>query len=83
LDKLRYMRGPEPFAGYDALDMDAVLARIEDVDMATIKKVRSYEAKFANRAAILDAVVEIHHRLQSARPAKPVPAYQSMGGASV
>jgi hypothetical protein len=83
LDKLRYMRGPEPFPGYDALDMDAVLAAIQDVDLATIKKVRSYERKFANRAAILEAVVEIQHRLQAAQPATVVPAYQSLGGAAV
>src|SRR4029077_10776961 len=82
LDKLRYMRSPEPFEGYDALDMDAVLAAIEDVDLLTIKKVRSYERKFANRAAILEAVVVIQHRLQAAQPATAVPAYQSLGGAS-
>jgi hypothetical protein len=82
LDKLRYMRGAEPFAGYDALEMNAVLTAIEDADLTTIKKVRSYERKFANRAAVLEAVLEIQHRLQAAQPAAVVPAYQSLGGAS-
>jgi hypothetical protein len=83
LDKLRYMRGPEPFPGFDSLDEEAVLTAIKDVDLVTIKKVRGYERKFANRAAVLEAVLEIQHRLQAAQPATTAPAYQSMGGASV
>jgi hypothetical protein len=76
LDKLRYMRGPEPLPGYDALPVDEVLAAIEDADLATVKKVRAYERKFAARSAVLEDVVRIQHLRQASRPARSAPAYQ-------
>ena len=83
LDKLRYMRGPEPLPGYDTLDAEQVVAALQEADLATLKKVRSYERKFGNRAAVLEADVELQHRLRASQPAEVVPAYQSLGGASV
>ena len=82
LDKLRYMRGSEPLPGYDALEMEEVLAVVKDADLPTIKKIRGYERKFANRAAVLELVLEVQHERIAAQPAAVVPAYQSLGGAS-
>ena len=42
LNKLRYLRGREPFAGYDAMSVDEILAALEEADLATIKRVRGY-----------------------------------------
>src|SRR5688572_32202468 len=49
LDKLRYMRGREPLPGYDAFSVEEIVASLAEADLATIKKVRGYERKFANR----------------------------------
>ena len=51
LDKLRWMRGSEPMPGYDALSTEEVVTALGEADLKTIKKVRSYERKFANRPA--------------------------------
>ena len=45
LNKLRYMRGYEPFPGYDALSVEEILAALEEADLATIKKVRGLRAE--------------------------------------
>jgi hypothetical protein len=76
-DKLRYMRQREPLPGYDALGVEEILAAVEEADMATIKKVRVYERKFANRPQVLDEVVRIQRRLRAAEPAAAAPAYQA------
>ena len=78
LDKLRWMRGREPLPGYDALDVEAIVTALGDADLATIKKVRAYERKFANRPAVLDEVVRVHHRSLADRPASAKPSYQPM-----
>jgi hypothetical protein len=78
LDKLRYMRGSEPLPGYDALSAEEIVSALERADPATIQKVRGYERKFANRPAVLEAVVLAHHRRLADRPASPAPAYQPM-----
>ncbi len=61
LDKLRWMRGSEPMPGYDALSTEEVVTALGEADVTTIKKVRSYERKFANRPRVLDEVLRIHH----------------------
>ena len=76
LDKLRYMRGREPLPGYDALDVEEIVAALEEADLATIKKVRGYERKFANRSEVLEEVVRTHHRRQATEPASAAPRYQ-------
>jgi hypothetical protein len=76
LDKLRWMRGSEPLPGYDALSVEEIVTALATADSATIKKVRSYERKFAHRPAVLDEVVRVHHLHQQAHPASPPPAYQ-------
>ena len=62
LDKLRFMRGSEPFAGYDALSGAEVVSALEQADPETIRSVRGYERKFANRPDVLEAVVRARHR---------------------
>ena len=75
LDKLRYMRGSEPLPGYDALSIKQIVSELEDADVATIKKVRGYERKFANRPDVLEEVLRLHRAHRAAQPADaPVPA---------
>ena len=79
LDKLRYMRGSEPLPGYDALSAEEIVDLLADADMPTVKRIRAYERKFANRPLVLDEVVRVHHRLYGAQPAEEAPAYQPAG----
>ena len=82
LDKLRYMRGSEPLPGYDALNVEEIVTALREADPATIKKVRCYERKFANRPGVLEEVVRVHHRRLASQPASPAPAYQPMSATS-
>ena len=59
-DKLRWLRQDEPLPGYDALDTEQVVAALEKADLATIKRVRGYERKFAARRVVLDEVTRLH-----------------------
>ena len=77
LDKLRFMRGREPLPGYDAFSTEEIVTALQDADLSTIKKVRGYERKFANRTGLLEEVVDALHRHQEAHPAPAAPAYQS------
>jgi hypothetical protein len=76
LDKLRYMRGAEPFSGYDEMSVEEIKAALQDADTVTIKKVRAYERKFAKRPDVLDEVARVHGLRQGAEPAAAAPAYQ-------
>ena len=78
VDKLRYMRGSEPLPGYDALNVEEIVSALQEADPATIKRARGYERKFANRPAVVEAVVRAHHRSLANRPVSPVSAYQPM-----
>jgi hypothetical protein len=82
LDKLRWMRGREPLPEYDALSVEEIETALEDADLATIKKVRAYERKFANRRDVLETVVRVHSRLQAAEPASAAPSYQPMSASA-
>jgi hypothetical protein len=68
LDKVRYMRGSEPLPGYDALSTREIVTALEDADVATLKKVRAYERKFANRPDVLEEVVRLHRAHRAAQP---------------
>jgi hypothetical protein len=59
-DKLRWLRQDEPLPGYDALSGEEVVAALERADLATIKRVRGYERKFAARRVVLDEVTRLH-----------------------
>lgn len=76
LNKLRYLRGSEPFAGYDAMSVEEILAALEEADLATIKRARGYERKFADRPRVLNEVARLHRERRAAQPASPAPAYQ-------
>ena len=73
LNKLRYLRGSEPFPGYDAMSVEEILAALKEADLATIKKVRGYERKFANRPAVLNEVARVHRERRETEPAAPPP----------
>jgi hypothetical protein len=82
LDKLRFMRQREPLPGYDALSVKQVVAALQDADLATIKKVRGYERKFANRRDVLEEVVRVHHVRRASQPASAAPSYQPISATS-
>ena len=63
-DKLRYLRGQEPFQDYDSLSVEATLSGLEGADMATLQRTRVYERKFQRRPDVLEKVAaDIHKRL--------------------
>jgi hypothetical protein len=83
LDRLRYMRGREPFPGYDALSAEEIVAALTEADQPTIKQVRAYERKFARRPEVLEEVARVHQRGRgtAGQPASAAPSYQPLGGA--
>jgi hypothetical protein len=58
LNKLRYMRSPEPVAGYDALEPAAIVRLLEQGDSASIRAIRDYEGKFRGRRQVLSAAAQ-------------------------
>jgi len=83
LDKLRFMRQPEPLPGYDALSAEEVMTALEKADLATITKVRGYEQKFAARHGVLEPVAVLHRERRAARAPSTVPRYQSMSASAM
>lgn len=77
LAKLRYLRGAEPFPGYDALSVEEVVTALEDADLETVTRVRGYERKFANRRAVLEVVDRVHRTRRDERPATTPQRYQA------
>ena len=65
LRKLRYLRGPEPIEGYDALEEDDVPAALEGADMETLDGVRDYERKLRRRTVVLEGVGGARRELQA------------------
>jgi hypothetical protein len=58
LNKLRYMRSPEPVAGYDALEPNDIVRLLEQGDSASIRAIRDYEGKFRGRRQVLNAAAQ-------------------------
>ena len=58
LQKLRYMRGVEPVAGYDALEPNDIVLLLEQGDSASIRAIRDYEGKFRGRRQVLNAAAQ-------------------------
>jgi hypothetical protein len=81
LDKLRFMRQTEPLPGYDALPAEEILAALGRADISTIKKVRGYERKFANRPAVLEEVDRVRRLHRKAHPPGPAPGYEPLSTA--
>lgn len=63
LNKLRYLRGPEPVDGYDSLPEEEITANFQRADDETLKRVREYELKFRRRDAVLRAIVTARHNI--------------------
>jgi hypothetical protein len=63
LNKLRYLRGPEPVDGYDALPESEITANFDRADDATLKRVREYELKFRRREIVLQALRAARHNI--------------------
>jgi hypothetical protein len=73
LRKLRYLRGPEPLHGYDALDDDDVSAALDGADLKTLDDVRDYERKLRRRSLVLEEVAGAR------RDCRSTPAEQAGG----
>ncbi len=69
LDKLRYLRQPEPLPDYDALEPGAIATALAGADTETIKAVREYERKFQNRPTVNAEIVAAIRRLRPAAAA--------------
>ena len=83
LDKLRFMRGRQPLPGYDQLTPEEIGVQLADADITTIKRVRDYERKFANRPEVLDETTRIHQLQRGGKPlrdATDATDAQSSGG---
>ena len=80
LNKLRYMHTRQPWQGYDEMAPEEIVARLENADDPTLKRVRDYEHKFENRPEIVMAAMDLHHKKLASAPPKVVPAYQPGGG---
>jgi hypothetical protein len=59
LAKLHYMRTDEPLPGYDALSVEQILETLADTDAQTVKAVRDYERKFAQRTPVLKEAARV------------------------
>jgi len=58
LNKLRYMRSPEPVAGYDELEPSEIVRLLEQADSAGIRAIRDYEGKFRGRRQVMNAAAQ-------------------------
>lgn len=58
LDKLRYMRSPEPLPGYDALEPTEVVKLLADADAARVRAIRDYEGKFRSRRVVMSMAAQ-------------------------
>jgi hypothetical protein len=77
LNKLRYLRQPEPLPGYDRLEPDGIAEALGEADMPTIKLVREYERKMQGRPSVLKAVSLALHQGAERQTAEPAPAQES------
>jgi hypothetical protein len=59
LDKLRYLRSPEPLPGYDALSPGQIAEALAGADAETVKAVRDYERRFGRRRQVLDEAARV------------------------
>jgi hypothetical protein len=62
LQKLRYLRGPEPFQDYDKLGAAETIAALEGADTGKLQKTRLYERKFQRRPDVLDKITAGLHQ---------------------
>ena len=62
MNKLRYLRQPEPLTGYDALEPDAIAHALSGADKTTVQAVREYERKLQGRPGVLKEIARALHR---------------------
>ena len=75
LDKLRFMRGRQPLPDYDGLSPEEIGANLGEADIETIKRVRDYERKFANRPEVLEETARVHRLKRGNAPLPDAPSY--------
>jgi hypothetical protein len=59
LSKLHYMHTREPLPGYDGLSPEQIAEALGGADAETVRAVRDYERKFANRPQVMDAATRV------------------------
>lgn len=79
LNKLRYMRGDEPMPGYDDLPSEEIVSALSKADMTMIKRVRTYERKFANRRDIEDEITRVFPLVQAKQSASAAATDRPLG----
>src|SRR4051794_40111439 len=82
LEKLRYLRGPEPLEHYDALQIDELLAAAADADRRQLGDVRSYETRMRERREVLDGVDGLMRKDRPARKGEEAEAAEEESGGS-
>jgi hypothetical protein len=65
LNKLAWLREPEPLPDYDKLSPEEIAKALAGADAAKVKEVRQYEHKFQNRQEVAQEVTRL---LQTAPP---------------
>ncbi len=78
-DKLHYMRGPQPWQGYDEMPEEETLARLDNADDEMVTRVRDYEHKFFRRPRVVDKAMRLHHEAIEAAEPVEVPQYRPGG----
>ena len=68
LNKLHYLHQREPLPGYDGLSAAEVIEALEEADLATLKRIRGYERRFADRPDVLDAVEVVRRKREGDEP---------------
>jgi hypothetical protein len=58
IDKLKYLRTPEPLPGYDQMEPDEIMKALEGANGQTLRAVRDYERKVRRRIAVTNAIAE-------------------------
>jgi hypothetical protein len=59
MEKLRYLRGPEPIENYDRLSVEEITAALMDGDLELSNRVRVYERRLRSRGPVLEAVARV------------------------
>jgi hypothetical protein len=71
LNKLRFLRQPEPMEGYDALQPSEMSQALSGADLTTLRAVREYERKLRRRPIVLEEIEGALHATGKRRVAEP------------
>jgi hypothetical protein len=64
------------------MSAEEIVRALEGTDTATLKRVRGYERKFANRSPVLDEVARVHRLRRATQPTSAAPAYEPLSARS-